>query len=331
MIPTETRASDGDADKLTETPRRSGDIMKRPFWVTGLRLQIQSVLYNNGMSAIRRAVQSVARSAELAVMAGACTGVTLRYGDSSPEPRLDKEALASLRAEFSASLTIEYDYFNGNLGSAGGHNRLARDTDAGFILVQNPDVVVAPRLLEILLACFRRPGVGMAEAKQIPIEHPKDYDLTTGETSWATTACAMIPIPLFRQLDGFDHNSFFLYCDDVDFSWRVRLAGYKVVFQPSATAFHDKRLSQTGTWQPSGAEHFYSAEASLFMAHKWSRPDIVKKYITHFSAAEDENLRKMAKSFLERQAAGTLPEPVDPKHQVGQFVDIYYARHRYPL
>ena len=32
----------------------------------------------------------------------------------------------------------------------------------------------------------------------------------------------MIPLPLFRELGGFDADNFFLYCDDVDFSWLVR-------------------------------------------------------------------------------------------------------------
>lgn len=301
------------------------------FWRPDLRLQVQSVLYNNEVAAIERTVASLARATELAVTAGACAGVTLRYGDSSSMPCIGAEALDTLRQTYASTLGIEYDHFGGNLGSARGHNRLASETKADMILVQNPDVVVAPRLIENLLGCFRRPGVGMAEAKQVPIEHPKDYDPVTGETSWATTACAMIPVSLFRQLGGFDADSFFLYCDDVDFSWQVRLAGYRVVFQPAAIAFHDKRLSRTGAWQPSSAERYYSAEASLFMAHKWSRPDLVKKYLQCFSESGDENMAKAAQVFTQRQKEGRLPRPLDAEQRIGQFVDIFYARHRYPL
>lgn len=301
------------------------------FWQPGLRLQVQSVLFNNEPGAIRRAVASLARATELAVSAEACAGVTLRYGDSSSIPCLDSKVLDEMRVSHASNLRIEYDYFGGNLGSAHGHNRLAANAQAEMILVQNPDVVVAPRLLEVMLACFRQPGVGMAEAKQVPIEHPKDYDCISGETSWATTACAMIPEALFRELGGFDADSFFLYCDDVDFSWRVRHAGFKVIFQPAAVAFHDKRLSTEGEWQPSSAEVYYSAEAALFMAHKWSRSDLVEKYLAFFEASDDPNMVRAARVYRERQASERLPTPVDPEHRIGQFEDGVYARHRYPL
>ncbi len=302
-----------------------------PFWRPGLSLQVQSVLYNNELDAVRRAAASLARAAQLAVAAGACEGVMLRYGDSSALPCLDVEALAAVRTENAGLLTIEYDHFGGNLGSARGHNRLAHASGADFILVQNPDVVVSPRLLEILLGCFHRAGVGMAEGKQIPIEHPKDYDPDTGETFWATTACAMIPLALFRELDGFDAENFFLYCDDVDFSWLVRRAGYKVIFQPAASCFHDKRLSQTGRWQPSGAERYYSAEASLFMAHKWSRPDLVEQNLAYFEGSGEPDLQKAARVFRERWASGKLPDPIDSEHKIGVFDGGLFARHRYAL
>jgi hypothetical protein len=302
-----------------------------PFLRPGATLQVQSVLYNNDFTAIKRAVESLARAAELAISAGACTEVTLRYGDSSGLPCLSDTALNDLRINHGGPLTIEYDHFAGNLGSARGHNRLASDTGSDFILVQNPDVVVSPRLIETLLGCFNRAGVGMAEAKQIPIEHPKDYDAVTGETSWATTACAMIPMALFRQLDGFDADSFFLYCDDVDFSWRVRLAGFFVIFQPEAIAFHDKRLSIHGDWQPSAAEKYYSAEASLILAHKWSRGDLTNKYLDLFAKSEDLNQMKAADVFEKLRSGARLPAAIDPDHRVGQFIDVFYAKHRYPL
>jgi GT2 family glycosyltransferase len=228
-------------------------------------------------------------------------------------------------------LTIGYDFFDGNIGSAAGHNRLAARADADFLLVQNPDVVDSPRLLENLLEPFSRPGVGMAEAKQLPIEHPKDYHPQSGETSWASTACAMVPLQLFRELNGFDAETFFLYCDDVDFSWRVRLTGYKVIFQPGAIVFHDKRLSPEGQWQPSSSERYYSAEAALLLAHKWSRPRLVGNILADFEKSEDENLRSAARVYRERGEEHRLPEAIDNNHKIGQFIGIFYAKHRFSL
>ena len=113
----------------------------------------------------------------------------------------------SLRQRY-PSVHIDYTFFGGNLGSARGHNELSKSNDADIFLIQNPDVIVAPRLIETMVTEFNTPGVGIVEAKQLPIEHPKDYDPQTGETGWATTACTMIPATLFRELDGFDAEQF---------------------------------------------------------------------------------------------------------------------------
>ncbi|ACZ39094.1 glycosyltransferase family 2 protein [Sphaerobacter thermophilus] len=37
---------------------------------------------------------------------------------------------------------------------------------------------------------------------------------------------------------------FFMYCEDVDLSWRLRLLGYRIIFAPDAVVYH--RLSATG-------------------------------------------------------------------------------------
>jgi GT2 family glycosyltransferase len=302
-----------------------------PFLDGPASLQVQSVLYNSEPVHIERAVASLARSVELAIEAKVVSRVHLAYGDSSALPCISDAILGALQSNHPGPLTLSYDFFNGNIGSAGGHNRLAKNADADFLLVQNPDVIVSPRLVETMLGPFSRTGVGMTEAKQLPLEHPKDYHLLTGETSWASTACAMIPVPLFKQLRGFDSENFFLYCDDVDFSWRVRLGGYKVIFQPAAIVFHDKRLSNEARWQPSAAERYYSAEAALFLAHKWSRPSIVREILGNFDKSNDENMLRAAHVFRQRLEQGQLPQPLDQNGKVGQFIGIYYAKHRFPL
>lgn len=47
---------------------------------------------------------------------------------------------------------------------------------------------------------------------------------------------------MFRQLGGFC-EPFFLYLEDVDFAWRMRLAGYASVWAPGARAQHDYSAS----------------------------------------------------------------------------------------
>jgi GT2 family glycosyltransferase len=296
-------------------------------------MQIQSVLFNNEIEDLERAVMALSRSCELAISGGALSHVVLQFGDSSPLQTIDESKLERLRAAARSSFNVEYDYFSGNLGSAGGHNRLAKQAEEGthFIWIQNPDVVVSPRLFEYVLEPFFQPGVGQVEAKQLPIEHPKDYDLKTGETAWTTTACVMTPLEVFRELKGFDSDTFFLYCDDVDFSFRIRELGFRLIFQPAAICFHDKRLSESGNWQPTSAEATYSAEAGLMMAHKWSRPDLVEQALKYFESSGESHLQRAAKVFLERREAGTLPEPRDHDHNVADFHGQFYAKHRFGL
>lgn len=302
-----------------------------PFVAGPVSIGVQSVLYGNNAAQVRRAIASLARAAELAIGEGLATSVSLRLGDSSPRPCLPADFAQEEFQRHREILGVEYDFFDGNLGSAGGHNRLAAGNKADMLLIQNPDVLIGPRALGGLLDCFRKAGVGMAEAKQLPIEHPKDYDPVTGECSWATTACAMIPAPLFRKIGGFDAESFFLYCDDVDYSWLTRLEGYSVIFQPAATAFHDKRLAADASWAPSASERYYSAEAALFLAHKWSRLDIVEECLSMFEASSNPDMLRAAKTFADRRANGSLPTPLDPGNQIGQFIDHKYAKHRFAL
>lgn len=303
------------------------------FWQPNASLQIQSVLYNTDLDDVERTVESLARAFELAVADGVLSQVVLRFGDSSPLPMLDDDGLKRLRKAANSMLSVEYDFFNGNFGSARGHNRLAEQAEDGthFLWIQNPDVIVSPRLFSTVLEPFRRPGVGQVEAKQIPIEHPKEYNVVTGETEWTTTACVMTPLALFREIGGFDADSFFMYCDDVDLAFRIRELGYLTLFQPAAPCFHDKRLSEDGKWQPSGAEHYYSAEAALMMAHKWSYPQKLKEILSFFEGSGDLVLERAAGGFRKRESEGTLPQPRDAAHQVAKFSGNLYAKHRFPL
>ena len=293
-------------------------------------IQVQSILYQMDEESIGRALESFARAADLAISSGHVSRVRVCYGDTSPQRSLNDENLAALRAKFSGYFELVYTFFNKNLGSARGHNTLSENADTDYLLILNPDVVVSPRLFEDLLRPFNRSKTGMVEAKQLPIEHPKSFDPVSGETGWATTACALTPTALFHQIQGFDADSFFLYCDDVDYSWRVREAGFKVIFAANAVVFHDKRVAKDGAWQPSSSERRYSAEAALIMAHKWSRPDLVAKIAAKFRrSGPDESAA--VNNYDSKQSAGTLPAPRDASHKIAAFEGSFYAKHRYEL
>lgn len=294
-----------------------------------MRISIQSVLYGNAPHHITRAGEALANSASRAALAHAITGWEYRIGDCAPTPTLTDADIAGLTALIEASGgAFSYTYFGANLGSAAGHNRLAGESDSEFLLILNPDVRMDPDTVQRLVDALGA-DVGVVEARQLPLDHPKQYERYTGDTSWASTACAVTRREVFDDVGGFDAESFFLYGDDVDYSWRVRLAGFRVVFEPSARAFHDKRLTVTAGWPVSAAEQYYSAEAALMLAHKYSRPERVDKLLDAFSTSRVSHLERAAGTYRDKRASGTLPDPIDPDHAVGQFVGDYYAEHRF--
>ena len=125
-----------------------------------------------------------------------------------------------------------------NRGFGAAHNILFGHAIGDLYLCLNPDAVLHPDCLTEMVAAMRRyKGRSLIEAQQEPIPHPKIYDAQTGETPWCSGACLLIPRAVYAKLDGFDER-FFLYCEDVDLSWRARAAGYQCHIVPSAKVFH---------------------------------------------------------------------------------------------
>jgi len=294
---------------------------------------VQSVLFHTPPEALERALEATHRAAEIGWFEGTGGAVIVSFGDCSPTPTLTDAQLQEWRERFPSLAEIRYQFFGENLGHGGAQNRIAASTVSDYLVIANPDVVISPRTIQSLLQVFTDPAVGIAEAKQLPIEHPKDYDSRTGATSWAAGAYSMLPTGLFKDVGGFDSDSFFMYCDDVDLSWRIRETGHKIVFQPGASIFHDKKLSDGGRWQPTSSERYFSAEAALLLTYKWSRPDLTDQILAAFDASAhlDADAARAAAEFRSRRERDVLPGQRDPQHRTAEFVGGNYATHRFIL
>jgi GT2 family glycosyltransferase len=292
---------------------------------------IQSVLYHPETGQLDRFLQGVRAAVVMAHRCQPGLTITLNIGDCSSDPTLSSSTVDELQKSltYSGISSFTYQPFGKNIGSAAGHNALLKESDADAIVIVNPDSYVCPDIMVELLVPFEDAAVGIVEARQIPIEHPKDFDRIDGTTSWASTACALIRHELMREIGGFDAETFFLYCDDVDLSWRARLSGYRVVHRPSARVFHDKRLNEKGILMPSHAEFYYSAEAALLMAWKYSRPDLVERWSSELLDGGNMEHRRAVEEFRRRQVESRLPEPLDPEGRVATFMGYNYARHRF--
>lgn len=305
----------------------------------GKTLRVQSVLYGTDLDSLKLTYLSLAHAAKILKLHKLVDRVEIAYGDCSPASILGGAMVAEWQQELAPedAVPFEIQFFDDNLGSARGHNTLmnhakgdlAKKGKGGYLAIMNPDVKLSGDTLLHMLLTLLRPNVGIVEARQLPIEHPKHYDEQTGVTSWVSTALAMTTTQIFWKIGGFDADSFFLYCDDVDFSWRIRELGHLAVFQPAATVFHDKQLSTDGAWMVSSPEEYYSAEGALMLTHKWSRSDLTEEYLEHFKLAKNPHLNKAAAAFAERRKKNKLPKPRDRNHKVGQFVGLEYAKHRF--
>lgn len=302
-------------------------------------LRLQSVLFNTDTESLKRAYLCAVNSVAFAKRTGVISNAEFAYGDCSPVAILSQDIVNGWveEARSVAHVPITYTFFNENKGSAAGHNALMAlvkdrtQAEGGncLLTIMNPDVKMTGETLYSLTLTKNRGNVGFVEARQLPIEHPKAYDETSGKTAWASTATAMTTSDIFWEVGGFDAETFFLYCDDVDFSWLIREKGYDVVFQPAAVVYHDKRLNPDGSWPAGQAERYYSAEAALLLTYKWSRADLTESYLQYFKGCSDAHMLRAAETFEERRTTGKLPAQRDSWHKVGVFSKAGYGPNRF--
>jgi hypothetical protein len=289
------------------------------------------VVFGGSATTLERLVAGTAAAAHHSVTSGRARSVALSLGDGSPSPVLDAEAAVRLDelGEEGGLTGVSYEFFDANLGSAGGINRLAASVDESCLLVLQPDTYPAPTSLSTMLAALDDPSVGAVDARQVPLVHPKDFDPRTGDTSWLSGACLLVRHEVFVSVGGFDSEHFFLHGDDVDFSWRVRLGGWRIVHEPRAVVFHDKRLGENGHFFPDAAERYYGALGRLMLAHKFDRHDVVMEAIAAIEADGTDDQRAALDEWRRREAAGALPVPPAGARTVAQFVGGDFATHRF--
>ena len=297
-------------------------------------VQIQAVIYHNEKKALLRTLDSLAQALLLSrKQQAAIQQAVFIFGDASSSPIFTQEEIQELNDSYPDYLEIQYRFFGFNSGFGKGHNLLAENATSDFLLVINPDILVTPRFFTEMVKPFLDSTLqaGAVEARQTPIEHPKDYDMNTGETLWCSGACVLFPTALYQQVGGYDSDTFFMYCEDVDLSWRIRLTGKKLIYQPKAPVFHSKHLSVSGTWDPTPTEVRCSVESALLMAYKWDNPALLKKLLSTYKRDQNEYVQQGLRDFKQKQEKNLLPQQIKHAQHVAQFVGFAYSKHRFDL
>ena len=277
----------------------------------------QTVIFGDDETSLFNSVQSFSGALQIARRAGLEGTVVFAHGDASPTA-LSSETINLLTSVGrDGGFDYHYTFFDSNTGSARGQNLLADAWPSTWHFVTNPNVIFGGTSLMHLWQISQDATIGIAEARQLPLELAKYYNSQTGDTSWGSGACSFIRGQLWREIAGYDDKTFFLHGDDVDMSWRIRLRGYRVVHVPQARIFHDKRLSNTDV-SPMVPDHerFYSALCSYMMALKWGTDSQLAIVNRHLSGPEYDDVRiEIARRF----DAGEIPTRVLGAEMVAQF------------
>ncbi len=146
------------------------------------------------------------------------------------------------------------------LGFGANHNRALAGATESCVCVLNPDVRLLHDPFRALLALVRQPAVGCAYPVQIDAcGQAQDNEralptllalwrrrvLGRQETrvDWVNAACLVLPRAAWQQVGGFDER-YFMYCEDVDLSLRLRLAGWRLARAPVQVVHDGQRASR---------------------------------------------------------------------------------------
>ena len=225
------------------------------------RLVIGVVTFNNSKEQLARLLRSI----EIAVrnIEEAQVKVCLYFIDNGGESCWPESSIQSKRFKK-----------QGNIGFGRGMNILMAaafaEEETEWFLCLNPDGVLHRGAFKELLSSSKVHPDSLIEARQFPEEHVKPYDPRTLETPWATGACLLIRRRIFESVGGFDPN-FFMYLEDIDLSWRARLAGFTVRVSPKALFGHAVLHRKP---DPNVDKSFLLS--GRYLAFKWNNSDFCK-------------------------------------------------------
>jgi GT2 family glycosyltransferase len=158
------------------------------------------------------------------------------YGSSPEKNRLNF-------SEAFTDLSVKYIEIEGErLGYGQKQNMLfenIRTLDRSFFITMNPDMVLMPDCIRRLVYRFdKERDAFIVEARQFPVENPsREFDRIHGDVDWCSGACILIQKDFFEKCGGFDER-IFLYCEDVELSWRAWLMGGRCIYEFDAIVSH---------------------------------------------------------------------------------------------
>ncbi|QIP13510.1 glycosyltransferase family 2 protein [Spirosoma aureum] len=197
-----------------------------------------------------------------------------------------------------------------NLGFSGGNNLGLKHAKGDFYFFLNNDTIVTPDLLETLLEPFRRDStIGVTCPKiryydqpnviQYAGYHPlnsytgrtwaiglmepdKGQHDQSGPTYFAHGAAMMVSQPVLEQVGSLD-DSYFLYYEELDWSARIRRAGFQIYYQAEALIYHRESMS-VGKMNPMKV-YYHTRNRLWFMRRNVTGFPLLVFYLYYFGLA----------------------------------------------
>jgi GT2 family glycosyltransferase len=181
------------------------------------------------------------------------------------------DTVPRLRAEYPWVTLLQSDR---NRGFAGGNNlgiRQAVSRGCEFVYLLNPDTAIGPRFLdEAIEAANAFPDAGAVQSLLLLHAEPelvntagnelhflgfgfcgsfrkpsRDVPDQVREIAFASGAASLYRATALEAAGLFD-DDLFLYQEDMDLGWRLRLAGWRSLVAPRSKVFHKYRFSRGG-------------------------------------------------------------------------------------
>ena len=159
---------------------------------------------------------------------------------------------------------------NENGGFARGYNEALAQVDAEYYILLNSDIEVTENWIQPVISLMESdPMIAACQPAIRSYHHPEKFEYAGAaggfidafgypfcrgrifqhleddhgqynnpmEVFWATGACMFVRANVFKKYGGFDED-FFAHMEEIDFCWRVKHNGYKIMVCPESKVFH---------------------------------------------------------------------------------------------